>query len=117
MNGLTANFTNNQAVLGGTIYADVNNKQEECAFYFASDYVKIFFNNNIATEAGNDIYAFPIYHCQFDDSSNSYTLYQALSFYEHRFHLFDHPGNRFWSISTEPTKLLLNNTMTSNGDI
>ena len=114
MNGLTANFTNNQAVLGGAIYADVNNKQEECAFYFTSDYVKIFFNNNVATEAGNDIYAFPIYHCRFDDSSNSYTPYQALSFYEQIFHLFDHPGNGVWSISTKPTKL---NTMTSNGDI
>ena len=117
MNGLTANFTNNQAVLGGAIYADVNNKQEECAFYFTSDDIKLFFNNNIATEAGSDIYAFPIYNCQFDDSSNSHTPYQALSFYEHMFHLFDHPGNRLWSISTKPTKLHLNNTMTSNGDI
>ena len=117
MNGLTANFTNNQAVLGGAIYADVNNKQEECAFYFTSDDIKIFFHNNIATEAGNDIYAFPIYNCQFDDSSNSYTPYQALRFYEHMFHLFDHPGNRLWSFSTKPTKLHLNNTMTSNGDI
>ena len=117
MNGLTANFTNNQAVLGGAIYADVNNKQEECAFYFTSDYVKIFFDNNVATEAGNDIYAFPIYNCQFDDSSNSYTPDQALSFYKHIFHLFNHPGNGVLSISTKPTKLLLNNAMTSNGDI
>ena len=117
MNGLTANFTNNQAVLGGAIYADVNNKQEECAFYFQSNDIKLFFNNNIATEAGNDIYAFPIYNCRFDDSSNSHTPYQALSFYEHMFHLHDHPGNGVLSISTKPTKLLLNNTMTSNGDI
>ena len=117
MNGLTANFTNNQAVLGGAIYADVNNKQGECAFYFQSNDIKLFFHNNIATEAGNDIYAFPIYHCQFDDSSNSHTPYQALSCYEQMFHLFDHPGNTLWSISTKPTKLHLNNTMTSNGDI
>ena len=120
MNGLTANFTNNQAVLGGAIYADVNNKQEECAFYFQSNNsndIKLYYNNNIATEAGNDIYAFPIYNCQFDDSSNSHTPYQALSCYEQMFHLFDHPGNTLWSISTKPTKLHLNNTMTSNGDI
>ena len=117
MNGLTANFTNNQAVVGGAIYADVNNKQEECAFYFTSDDIKIFFHNNVVTEAGNDIYAFPIYNCQFDNSSYSYTPYQALSFYEHMFHLFDHPGNRVRSFSTKPTKLLFNNTMTSNGDI
>ena len=117
MNGLTANFTNNQALHGAAIFADVNNKQEECAFYFQSNNsndIKLFFNNNVATEAGNDIYAFPIYNCRFDDSSNSYTPYQALSFYEHMFHLFDHPGNGVWSISTKPTKL---NTMTSNGDI
>ena len=117
MNGLTANFTNNQAVLGGAIYADVNNIQEECAFYFTSDDIKIFFHNNIATEAGNDIYAFPIYNCQFDDSSNSYTPYQALSFYENSFYLFDHPGNTLWSISTKPTKLHLNNTITSSSII
>ena len=120
MNGLTANFTNNQALLGGAIYADVNNKQEECAFYFQSNNsndIKLFFNNNIATEAGSDIYAFPIYNCQFDDSINSYTPVQAMKLYEHIFHLFDHPGNRFWNISTKPTKLLLNNTMTSIGDI
>ena len=118
MNGLTANFTNNHAELfGGAIYADVNNKQEECAFYFQSNDIKILFNNNVATEAGNDVYAFPIYNCRFDDSSNSYTPYQAFSFYEHMFHLFDHPGNGVWSFSTKPTKLLVNNTMTSNGDI
>ena len=120
MNGLTANFTNNQAILGGAIYVDVNSIQEECAFYFQSNNsndIKIFFHNNIATEAGNDIYAFPIYNCQFDDSNHSYTPYQAMKFYEHIFLLFDHPGNRFWNISTKPTKLLLNNTMTSNGDI
>ena len=120
INRLTANFTNNQAVLGGAIYADVINKQKECAFYFQSnnsDDIKLFFNNNIATEASNDIYAFPIYNCQFNDSSNSYTPYQAERFYEHMFHLFDHPGNRVWSFSTKPTKLHLNNTMTSNGDI
>ena len=120
MNGLTANFTNNQALLGGAIYADVNNKQEECAFYFQSNNsndIKLYYNNNIATEAGNDIYAFPIYNCQFDDSINSYTPYEAMRFYEHMFHLFDHPGNRVLSFSTKPTKLLLNNTMTSKGDI
>ena len=118
MNGLTAYFTNNHAELfGGAIYADVNNKQEECAFYFQSNDIKIFFNNNVATEAGNDIYAFPIYNCQFDDSNHSYTPYQAMKFYERMFHLFDHPGNGVWSFSTKPTKLLVNNTMTSNGDI
>ena len=120
MNGLTANFTNNQAALGGAIYADVNNKQEECAFYFQSNNsndIKLYYNNNIATEAGNDIYAFPMYNCQFDDSSNSYTPYQAMDFYTQIFQLFDHNGNRFWGISTKPTELLLNNTMTSNGDI
>ena len=117
INELTANFTNNQAILGGAIYADVNNKQEECAFYFTSNDIKIFFSNNVATEAGNDIYAFPIYNCRFDDSSNSHTPYQALSFYKHIFHLVDHPGNGILSFSTKPTKLLLNNTMTSNGDI
>ena len=120
LNGLTTNFTNNQAVLGGAIYADVNNKQEECAFYFQSNNsndIKVFFNNNIATEAGNDIYAFPIYDCRFDDSSNFYTPYQTMDFYTQIFHLFDHPGNGVWSFSTKPTKLLLNNTMTSNGDI
>ena len=120
MNGLTANFTNNQAALGGAIYADVNNKQEECAFYFQSNNsndIKLYYNKNIATEAGNDIYAFPIYNCRFNDSSNSYTPYEAMRFYEQIFHLFDHPGNRVWNFSTKPTKLRFNNTMTSNGDI
>ena len=120
MNGLTANFTNNQEVLGGAIYADVNNKQEECAFYFQSNNsndIKLYYNNNIATEAGSDIYAFPIYNCRFDDSSNSHTPYEAMRFYEQIFHLFDHPGNRVWNFSTKPTKLHFNNMMTSNGDI
>ena len=117
MNGLTANFTNNQALLGGAIYADVNNKQEECAFYFTSNDIKIFFSNNVATEAGNDIYAFPIFHCQFDDSNHSYTPDQAMRFYKAKVHVLNQNRNRVWSFSTKPTKLLLNNVMTSNGDI
>ena len=117
MNGLTANFTNNQALLGGAIYADVNNKQEECAFHIPTKIsrdIQVFFNNNSATEAGNDIYAFPIYHCLFNNSSNPFTPNQAMEFYKKGFHFLHHPENRFWSFSTKPTKLC---TMTSNGDI
>ena len=118
MNGLTANFTNNQAELfGGAIYADVFSKKTDCAFYFQNKDIKLHFNNNIAAEAGNDIYASPIFYCQFNNSSNSYTPNQAMEFYKNHFHFLDHAENNFWSFSTKPTKLLLNNTMTSNGDI
>ena len=113
MNGLTASFTNNQAILGGAIYADVNNKQEGCSFHFQSNDIKLFFSNNIATEAGNDIYAFPIYNCWFDDSNHSYTPDQAMKFYKEKLHLLNQNGSSIWSISTKPTKL----KMTSNGDI
>ena len=115
MDGLTANFTNNQALIGAAIYADVINEHKECAFHFQSKYIKVFFNNNIATVAGNDIYAFPIFHCQFDDSINSYTPYQAMKLYSQYFYLC--PENTVWSFSTKPTNLLLDNTMTSNGEI
>ena len=121
MNGLTANFTKNQAVLGGAIYADIINRKAYCAFHIQTKIsrdIQVFFNNNSATEAGNDIYAFPIYHCQFNNNaSNSYTPNQAMEFYKKGFHFLHHPENSFWSFSTKPTKLLLNNTMTSNGDI
>ena len=118
MNGLTANFTNNQAELfGGAIYADISNRNLDCAFYFQSDDMKLFFNNNIATEAGNDIYAFPIYNCQFNDSNHSYTPDQAIRFYYQFFRLIDDNGERVLSFSTKPKILLLNNTATSNGEI
>ena len=118
MNGLTANFTNNQAELfGGAIYADISNRNWDCAFYFQSNDMKLFFNNNIATEAGNDIYAFPIYNCQFDDSNHSYTPDQAMRFYNQVFRLIDGHGERVLSFSTKPKILLLNNTVTSNGKI
>ena len=115
MDGLTANFTSNQALLGGAIYADVNNEHEECTFRFQSKFITVFFNNNIATVAGDDIYAFPIFHCQFNDSINSYTPLQAMKLYNQYFYL--RPENTVLSFSTKPTKLLLDKTTTSNGEI
>ena len=64
MNGVIAKFTENWAQLvGGAIYADTAESNDECVIQIDTDVSQIVFTNNEARRAGSSLYAKPIYSC------------------------------------------------------
>ena len=109
MNELTVIFLNNQAeLLGGAIFAEVN-RNGNCSFYIRnSKSINATFLDNQAIQGGNDIYAYPIFSCYFNDSTTFYTSSDTMNAYEEVFHFSNaFLENKLLNFSTKATKLLI----------
>ena len=70
MSGVIAKFTDNSAEsLGGAIYAEGAERNNECVVQIDSNVSKVLFSNNEAKRAGNSIYAEPIFFCSINKSN------------------------------------------------
>ncbi len=103
MNGLTAIFSNNEAVIsGGAIYAVITS-YINCAIQINDiTTVKISFMKNTASMAGYAIFANPVYECHLINGT-----YQKnwVHVYEKYFKLTNDSSNSLLQISTAPRKI------------
>ena len=107
MNGLTAIFSNNQAVIsGGAIYAEINNYMNHCALQINDiTKVNISFIKNTASMAGNDIFANPVYECHIMYQHN--WARNWLYLYKKYFNFTKDDSNSLLQISTAPRKIYI----------
>ena len=110
--GAVVNFTKNRAQeIGGAIYASSGIKnslllKEQCVIQLINitKEMNISFTENVAINAGNSIYAYPLFSCRFEQQLSNNT--KLLKFYRSHFHFIGNKKvNKLHNISTSASKL------------
>ena len=112
--GAVVNFINNQAQeIGGAIYvnSDIKNSlllKERCIIQLINitKEMNISFTENVAINAGNSIYAYPLFSCRVKQKLSNNT--ELLELYRSHFHFIGNKKvNKLHNISTLASKLTL----------
>ena len=119
--GAIVNFTNNRAQeIGGAIYASSGIKnslllKERCIIQLINNTKEdnISFTENVAINAGNSIYAYPLYSCRVKQKFSNNK--KVLKFYKSHFHFIGNKkGNKQHTISTSASTLCYPNGTHNN---
>ena len=112
--GAVVNFTNNGAhEFGGAVYASSGIKnslllKKECIIQLINitKEMNISFTENVAINAGNSIYAYPLFSCRVKQKPSNNA--EVLEFYKSHFHFIGNKKvNKRHNISTSASKLTL----------